>query len=261
MKELHSDPFDAGMLQAGRCVFFQCVGGCETLGSGYSENTYRVVVRLCDDQGRLLDESLPIRFGFREFWIDGRDFYLNGTPVHLRALSHGNINAQADRGSLEGCLNTCRSLQEYGFNAAITSAYDFAPGTVGYLDAFFEAADETGVLTAFTLPHTKDFASKLDDPEQQARYKARAEWLIRAAQNHPSIVFYTMNHNSNGYYGDQNPLKIDGKYDPAAAGAIGIVEYEQSPAGENRRGVGRVDRPDQRGLQPPIGQLGQHASR
>ena len=36
----------------------------------------------------------------------------------------------------------------------------------------------------------------------------------------PSIVFYTMNHNSTGYYGDQNPLKIDGKYDPAEAGAL-----------------------------------------
>ena len=31
-----------------------------------------------------------------------------------------------------------------------------------------------------------------------------------------------MNHNVNGYYGDQNPLKIDGKYDPVATGATGI---------------------------------------
>ena len=208
------------MLQAGRWSFSSAWADAKRWDLDTPENTYRVVVRLYDDQSRLLDESLPIRFGFREFWIDGRDFYLNGTPVHLRVLHTENVTSQADRGSLEGCRNTCRGLKEYGFNAAITSAYDFAPGTAGYLDAFFEAADETGVLTAFTLPHIKDFAYGLDDPKQQARYKARAEWLIRRAQNHPSIVFYTMNHNSTGYYGDQNPLKIDGKYDPAEAGAL-----------------------------------------
>ena len=127
VKELHSDPFDAGMLQAGRWSFSSAWADAKRWDLDTPKNTYRVVVRLCDDQGRLLDESLPIRFGFREFWIDGRDFYLNGTPVHLRVLHTENVTAQADRGSLEGCLNTCRSLQEYGFNAAITSAYDFAP--------------------------------------------------------------------------------------------------------------------------------------
>ncbi len=25
-----------------------------------------------------VDVSNPVRFGFREFWIDGRDFYLSG---------------------------------------------------------------------------------------------------------------------------------------------------------------------------------------
>ena len=42
-----------------------------------------------------------------------------------------------------------------------------------------------------------------------------------------------MNHNVNGYYGDQNPLKIDGKYDPVATGAIqrgGLNRRKQSLA-------------------------------
>ena len=124
-------------------------------------------------------------------------------------------------------------MKQYGFNAAITNAYDFAPGVVGYLDAFLDAADETGQLVAYTLPHIKDFESNLDKPSNRARYAALTEWLIRAAQNHPSIVFYSMNHNVNGYYGDQNPLKIDGKYDPVATGAIqrgGLNRRKQSLA-------------------------------
>ena len=74
MKELYSDPFDAGMLQAGRWSFSSAWADAKRWDLDTPKNTYRVVVRLCDDQGRLLDESLPIRFGFREFWIDGRNF-------------------------------------------------------------------------------------------------------------------------------------------------------------------------------------------
>ena len=37
---------------------------------------------LLDAKGQVLDTACDVRFGFREFWIDGRDFYLNGTP-HL----------------------------------------------------------------------------------------------------------------------------------------------------------------------------------
>ena len=34
--------------------------------------------------------TLPVRFGFREFWIDGRDFYLNGTRIYLSAVPLDN---------------------------------------------------------------------------------------------------------------------------------------------------------------------------
>ena len=220
VKELSSDPFDADMLRGGRWSFSSAWADAKRWDLDTPENTYRVVVRLYDDQSRLLDESLPIRFGFREFWIDGRDFYLNGTPVHLRSAAHGKCYFSGRSGFPGRLSEHVPQSQRVRVQRRDHLSLRFCAGTAGYLDAFFEAADETGVLTAFTLPHIKDFAYGLDDPKQQARYKARAEWLIRRAQNHPSIVFYTMNHNSTGYYGDQNPLKIDGKYDPAEAGAL-----------------------------------------
>ena len=180
------------------------------------QNLYTAIVALRDQRGRVLDESLPVRFGFREFWIEGRDFYLNGSRIHLRPLHTTNISAAADQASLDGCRNTCRRLKEFGFNSLITSNYSFGPGEVGYMDATFTAADETGVLTTFSLPHIKDFNMKLDDPQQKQRYQALCEWLIRRAQNHPSVVMYAMNHNTTGYKGDQNPLWMDGVYSPDA---------------------------------------------
>jgi hypothetical protein len=39
------------------------------------QNTYSVEFSLLEDAGNVLDTTPPERFGFREFWIDGRDFF------------------------------------------------------------------------------------------------------------------------------------------------------------------------------------------
>ena len=45
-------------------------------------------------------------------------------------------------------------------------------------------------------------------------YARHAEFYVRAAQNHPSVVAYSMSHNATGYGEDMNPAMIDGKGDP-----------------------------------------------
>ena len=35
-------------------------------------------------KGAGLDDQYDQEFGFREFWVEGRQFYLNGTVIHLR---------------------------------------------------------------------------------------------------------------------------------------------------------------------------------
>ena len=214
VKTLESDPFTKSDLTDGRITFSAAWDDPKLWDLHTPENVYDVIVMLKDADGRVLDQCLPVRFGFREFWIDGRNFLLNGKPVHLRALFVRNITRGADLASLAGCRRTCKALQDYGFNAFITSNYDFAPGSVGHMDALFRAADRTGVLCSFSLPHIKDFNGRLDQPEEVARYRKRCEYLIRRVQNHPSIVLYAMNHNWCGYHGDQDPLKIDGKFKP-----------------------------------------------
>ena len=179
-----------------------------------THNLYTAAVSLLDENGRLLDEFEPVSFGFREFWIEGRDFLLNGTPIRLRALHCGTVGYSADKCSLDACVEGLERMKEYGFNFFIGGNYSFAPGDVGYIDALLEAADRTGVLCSFTLPHIRDVNMKLDQPEQQERYRELARWLVRRVRNHPAVVLYAMNHNATGYYGDQNPLKMDGRYSP-----------------------------------------------
>jgi len=81
------------------------------------------------------------------------------------------------------------------------------------MDGLLNACDKEGMLVSCSLPHMKDFDSKVDDPEIAERYRVMTDWLIRRVRNHPSVIMYAMNHNACGYYGDQNPLKIDGKYE------------------------------------------------
>ena len=177
------------------------------------QNIYTNTLTLSDEAGRVIDTLTPVPFGFREIRIEGRDFVLNGSVVHLRALHNTSANGSADKATAAASRELCRRMFEYGFNAIIGGNYDFAPGSVGYLDGLLDACDETGMLMAFSLPHKKDFGNKLDDPQMAELYRKQTAWLVRRARNHPSVILYAMNHNSTGYYGDQNPLKIDGVYD------------------------------------------------
>jgi hypothetical protein len=205
-------------------------------------------VTLLDEAGVALDRAEPVRFGFREIRIAGRDLLLNGTPIHLRALHNSSSNGAADQASREGAREMLRRMRQYGFNFLIQGNYDVAPGEVGYLDGLLEACDEAGMLLSVSLPHAKDYGWKLDEPAQAARYRALCEWIIRRVQNHPSVIMYAMNHNATGYYGDQNPLKMDGIYDPDAL--TDSLDYKGDRGRSRRRLQARLAEGLARGLDP-----------
>ena len=57
-------------------------------------NVYSLSLSLADRDGKLLDTACDERFAFREFWIDGRDFYLNGTRIFLSAVPLDNAHVE-----------------------------------------------------------------------------------------------------------------------------------------------------------------------
>ena len=214
VKQFESPVFKASELKNGEFIFSETWENPELWDLDTPENIYTAVITLKNIKGDILDESLPFTFGFREFRIEGRNFILNDRIIHLRFLKVDSAMKRADHASYPICLKTCRRLKENGFNAFIWGNYEFTQGKIGYMDGILNAADKTGVLESFTLPHIKDFSGNLDDPERRRRYQELTKWLIRRVQNHPSVVLYAMNHNTSSYSGDQNPLKIDGIFQP-----------------------------------------------
>ena len=64
------------------------------------------------------------------------------------------------------------------------------------------------MLIAFTQPHMGGYDTdwaKPADGDLQSDYARHAAFYVRMAENHPAVVFYSMNHNAGGYADDMNP--------------------------------------------------------
>jgi beta-galactosidase len=178
------------------------------------QNQFTAQVALIDGGGKLLDAYYPLRFGFREFWIDGRDFFLNGTRIWLSAVPLDNAQLGARTASYAGARESLRRLQSFGINFVYTHNYGCEPGSHVSFAEILKAADDVGMLVAFSQPHFGQYDWKAPDAEQANGYSRHAAFYVRAAQNHPSVVAYSMSHNATGYDEDMNPDLIDGIRDP-----------------------------------------------
>ncbi len=174
----------------------------------HPEHLYRAEVSLERADGKGVDMLFPEEFGFREFWVDGRDFYLNGSVIHLRNMGIGCSRNGAFETHRDGVRNVMQRVKDANFNAIYGLEYSFKPGIVGYIDHIYEESSHLGVLSALTLPHANNYDWNLDDPKQKELYIRHAEHQIRRFQNLPGVVMYTMNHNATGHIADQSPLKI-----------------------------------------------------
>jgi beta-galactosidase/beta-glucuronidase len=174
--------------------------------------TYEASVSLVA-AGKTQDTFFPVRFGFREFWIDGRNFYLNGTRIQLSAVPLDNAQISARTASYEGAVETFRRLQSFGINFVYTHNYGCEPGSHVSFAEVLRAADDVGMLVALSQPHFAHYDWKAADADTVNGYARHAEFYVRAAQNHPSVVAYSMSHNATGYGEDMNPDMIDGLKD------------------------------------------------
>lgn len=173
-------------------------------------NQYDVSVSLIDTGGDVLDTGLPVRFGFREFWIDGRDFYLNGTRIFLCAVPFDNAQVGVAWSTYEQARESMRRLRSFGINAVYTHNYSCTPGAHLSFTEILRAADDEGVLVSFSQPHFGQYEWDAKDADRSNGYADHAAFYVRVAQNHPAVVMYSMSHNSTGYSEDMNPNLIDG---------------------------------------------------
>jgi hypothetical protein len=178
------------------------------------QNVYHLHLSLLEAEGKLLDASHMVRFGFRELWIEGRDFFLNGTRIFLSSVPLDNAQVGAAAATYSEAKESMERLKSFGINFVYTHNYGCEPGShLGFAE-ILRAADDVGMLVSFSQPHFGHYDWRALDTDQNNGYALHAEFYVHAAQNHPSVVMYSMSHNATGYSEDMNPDMIDGIKDP-----------------------------------------------
>jgi hypothetical protein len=185
------------------------------------QNQYAVELSLLDAGGQAVDIATPVRFGFREFWIQGRDFYLNGTRLYLSVVPLDNAQVGAALATYAAAKESFLRLQSFGINFVYTHNYGCEPGAHLSFAEILRAADDTGMLVALSQPHFRAYDWKSPDADQTNGYTHHAAFYVGVAGSHPSVVCYAMSHNETGYNEDTNPQMIDGLSDPRGDGWAG----------------------------------------
>jgi beta-galactosidase len=237
VREFASPDFRAGDAEGGRFTFVAPWRPDKLWDLHTPGNMYELSVALVEGGSRTADVALPVRFGFREFWIDGRDFCLNGTRLFLSSVPLDNTQLGAAWASYEGVKESLLRLKGFGINFVYTHCYSCNPGTHLSFAEALRAADDVGVLMSVSQPHFRQYDWRAPDAEQSNGYAQHAEFYVRMTQNHPAAVAYATSHNAVGYHEDMNPDLIDGIADPRG-------ERERQNAANAERAAAIVKRLD-----------------
>jgi hypothetical protein len=178
------------------------------------ENQYSAELSLLDVNGRTVDAALPVRFGFRELRIEGRDFYLNGTRLHLSLVPLDNAQVGAALATYAGAKESFLRLKSFGINFVYTHNYGCEPGSHLSFNEILRAADDTGMLVALSQPHFSAYDWNSPGADRTNGYAAHASFYAGVAASHPSVVCYSMSHNATGYNEDMSPLMMGGAKNP-----------------------------------------------
>ena len=212
--EFTSKLFEAGDLKDSRIAFTKTFKPNRLWDIHTPENIYNLNLSLLEAGVKVIDVAETARFGFREFWIDGRDFFLNGTRIFLSCVPLDNAQIGAALANYEAARESMERLKSFGINFVYTHNYGCQPGSHLSFAEILRAADDVGMLVAFSQPHFSHYDWEMPDADKANGYARHAEFYVRAAQNHPSVVFYSMSHNATGYSEDMNPDMIDGIQNP-----------------------------------------------
>ncbi len=155
-------------------------------------NQYQATISLVDAEGKAADVGYPQSFGFREFWIDGKDFYLNGTRIFLSALPLDNAEVGTEWARYEGAKESLLRLKSIGINFVYTHNYGCEPGTHLSFAEILRACDDVGMLVSFSQPHFGQYDWQAGDADTNNGYLKHAAFYVAAAGNHPSVVMYSM---------------------------------------------------------------------
>jgi beta-galactosidase len=162
-------------------------------------------------KGSGIDDEYDLQFGFREFWIEGRKFYLNGKEIRLRPILH---DAPWASGVVEVADRLIDSYFWAGFNIAELWPWNhYERGKWHFRELFAERADLKGfplIGPSVGMSHIA-FPKGWSNLEDRQRWEAQMVAELRRYRNHPSILMWANSPNAFGHGDDQNPLRIGKK--------------------------------------------------
>lgn len=167
-----------------------------------------------DVKGSGIDDEYNQQFGFREFWIEGRKFYLNRTEIRLRPVLHDDTWQGWGVGIPEVADGMIDGYVWAGFNIAELWPWNHDErGRWHFRELFADRADLKGFPIMAPAMHVADIASPKQwyVPFSKQVWEQRMATDLRRYRNHPSILLWASTPNYFGHSDDQNPRRIGKK--------------------------------------------------
>ncbi|MGK7902168.1 MAG: glycoside hydrolase family 2 protein [Hormoscilla sp.] len=166
-------------------------------------------------KGNGIDDEYDQSFGFREFWIEGRKFYLNGSEIRLRPVYHGDM-WQAWVVDIPSVMdNMIDGYFWAGFNIAELWPWNYIERDRWHFrELFAERADLKGfpIMAPALDAGRSGYAYKWKKAEGKRLWEPKMVRDLRRYRNHPSILMWA---NSPNFFApksdDQNPRRIGQK--------------------------------------------------
>ena len=167
-------------------------------------NLYTLKLRV---RGAGIDDEYTQRFGFREFWIDGKRFFLNGTEIRLRPFhGHDEKPIAGTRELIDAAIDGARWA---GFNIQELWPWNHDErGAVHYRELWCTRADAKGWPMMGVAMSMSRLSSKWEQPGVKERWEQRMARDLRRFRNHPSVLMWATSANRFGHGDDQNPRRI-----------------------------------------------------
>jgi beta-galactosidase len=157
-------------------------------------------------KGAGLDDEFAQRFGFREFWIEGRKFLLNGTEIHLRPTCDTYMEFMMSGVSklIDAHID---GLVAAGFNSEeMWPVNHDERGRRIYRELWGDRADRKGFLLLGTALNLNE--GQWHRAGYQGLWQKKLEEDLLRYRNHPSIIIWTTNPNWLGHGLDQDPRYV-----------------------------------------------------
>ncbi|MGD0743575.1 MAG: beta-galactosidase [Verrucomicrobiota bacterium] len=180
---------------------------------------YTLVLKV---QGAGLNDEMQQPFGFREFWIDGPRYFLNGKELRMRPVM-GHPQARAVAEEMDGHIDAFM-WAGYNFQEIWPNGISARGQPDDYL-MWYERADLKGWPINCVLEEIQPYAATWSDPATREHFRAAAAAQIKDYRNHPSIIMWTTS--PNYARGDETPRIIGNR--SAAWNKLGAWTEDRFP--------------------------------